>query len=70
MGSDIDKTRRSGLRVAVGALPKLTVNAQRDHLSLSACMLVASATSADFGSNTMRVAMVLTSILAVVMSGK
>ena len=65
IGSNIDGYLRSGLRLAVGAMPRLPDRAAARSLKMSACRLVATITSSDCGFITMRMVAASTSILSV-----
>ncbi|MNI97665.1 hypothetical protein D3C73_1563520 [compost metagenome] len=70
MGSNIDGNFLPGLRLAVGAMPRLPDSAAARSERMSACRLVATITSRVDGLSTMRVVTASTSSLSIFTSGK
>ena len=69
IGSNIDGNLRSGLRFAVGAMPRLPESAAARSERMSACRLVATITSSVAGLSTMRVVIASTSSRSCFTSG-
>ena len=69
IGSNIDGNVRSGLMLAVGAIPSDPASAAARSDSTSACRLVATMVSSVAGFITIRIVMASTSILSHVTSG-
>ena len=68
MGSNIEGNSPSGFKFAVGAIPILPLSAAAKSLRISAWRLVATTTSIDLGSRTMRVVIASTNILSIIKS--
>src|SRR5207253_2657885 len=69
IGSNMDGKRRSGFKLAVGAMPRLPVSAAARSERMSAWRLVATIVSSVFGLSTMRVVTASTSSRSVLTSG-
>ena len=69
IGSNIEGVVRSGLRLAVGAMPSEPASAAARSDRMSACRLVATIVSSVSGLSVIRMVMASTSILSQVTSG-
>ncbi len=70
IGSNIDGKRRSGFRLAVGAMPSEPESAAARSERMSACRLEATTVSIAAGFSTMRVVIASTRMRSVFTSGK